>query len=216
MTGGAGAYCTRRREAGIVPRQRTRIVDRAFFLALAIKGIDGALELVGGLLLFVVPPSAITLVFRSLTQHELSEDPHDVVAIHIRAAAEQLAGSASVRGFGVLYLIGHGVIKLVLVGALVRRLRPACRSSSSARSFCTSCTVLSSATRLPCSYSPHSTRVSRRWWSGSTSSCAATSRLGCHGHTVGKGRSMCDGLAGLDHPAKGGTDRRKSPLGALD
>ena len=108
-----------------MPRQRTRIVDRAFFFALAIKGIDGALELIGGLLLFVVPPSAITLVFRSLTQHELSEDPHDFVAIHVRAAAEQLAGSASVRGFGVLYLIGHGVIKLVLVGALVRRLRPA-------------------------------------------------------------------------------------------
>ena len=111
--------------AGIVPQQRRRIVDRAFALALAIKGIDGALELIGGLLLFVVPPSTITLVFRSLTQHELSEDPHDFVAIHVRAAAEQLAGSASVRGFGVLYLIGHGVIKLVLVGALVRRLRPA-------------------------------------------------------------------------------------------
>jgi len=30
-----------------------------------------------------------------------------------------------VRRFGVLYLIGHGVIKLVLVGALVRRIRPA-------------------------------------------------------------------------------------------
>src|SRR5712664_4107668 len=99
MTVKRRAYCTRRREAGIVPRQRTRIVDRAFFLALAIKGIDGALELIGGLLLFV--------------------------AIHVRAAAEQLAGSASVRGFGVLYLIGHGVIKLVLVGALVRRIRPA-------------------------------------------------------------------------------------------
>jgi len=60
-----------------VPQQRTRIVDRTFALALAIKGIDGALELIGGLVLFVVPPSAISLVFRSLTQHELSEDPHD-------------------------------------------------------------------------------------------------------------------------------------------
>ena len=75
-----------------MPQQRTRIVDRAFALALAIKGIDGALELIGGLVLFVVPPSAITLVFRSLTQHELSEDPHDVIAIHVRAAAGQLAG----------------------------------------------------------------------------------------------------------------------------
>ena len=108
-----------------MPQQRTRIANQAFALALAIKGIDGALELIGGLILFVVPPSAISLIFRSLTQHELSEDPHDVIAIHVRAAAEQLAGSASVRRFGVLYLIGHGVIKLVLVGALVRRIRPA-------------------------------------------------------------------------------------------
>jgi len=111
-----------------VPQQRTRIANQAFALALAIKGIDGALELIGGLILFVVPPSAISLIFRSLTQHELSGDPHDVIAIHVRAAAEQLAGSASVRRFGVLYLIGHGVIKLVLVGALVRRIR--------ARSLC--------------------------------------------------------------------------------
>ena len=56
------AYRTRRREAGIVPQQRTRIVDRAFALALAIKGIDGALELIGGLVLFVVPPSAISQI----------------------------------------------------------------------------------------------------------------------------------------------------------
>jgi len=83
MTGEAESVLpTRRREAGIVPRQRTRIVDRAFFLALTIKGIDGALELIGGLLLFVVPPSAITLVFRSLpTRAErrsarLRRDPH--------------------------------------------------------------------------------------------------------------------------------------------
>ena len=91
-----------------MPQQRTRIANQAFALALAIKGIDGALELIGGLILFVVPPSAISLIFRSLTQHELSDDPHDVIAIHVRAAAEQLAGSASVRRFGVLYLIGHG------------------------------------------------------------------------------------------------------------
>jgi len=63
-----------------------------FALALAIKGIDGAPELIGGLILFVVPLSAISLIFRSLTQHELSEDPHDVIAIHVRAAAGQLAG----------------------------------------------------------------------------------------------------------------------------
>jgi len=109
-----------------VPRQCTRtLVDRAFLVALVIKGIDGALELIGGGLLLVVPPSAITVLVRSLTQHELSEDPQDFVATHIRAAAEHLAGSAAARGFGVLYLIGHGAIKLLLVAALVRRIRPA-------------------------------------------------------------------------------------------
>jgi len=109
----------------IVPRQCTRtLVDRAFLVALVIKGIDGALELIGGGLLLVVPPSAITVLVRSLTQHELSKDPQDFVATHIRATAD-LAGSAAARGFGVLYLIGHGAIKLLLVAALVRRIRPA-------------------------------------------------------------------------------------------
>jgi len=90
-----------------------------------IKGIDGVLELIGGGLLLVVPPSAITVLARSLTQHELSADPQDLVATHVRAAAEHLTGSAGTRRFGVLFLIGHGAIKLLLVYALVRRIRPA-------------------------------------------------------------------------------------------
>ena len=103
----------------------SRWLDDTFRLSVTLKGIDGALEIIGGAILVFVRPATLDHLARSLTQHELSEDPQDFVATHIRAAAEHLAGSAAARGFGVLYLIGHGAIKLLLVAALVRRIRPA-------------------------------------------------------------------------------------------
>jgi hypothetical protein len=40
-----------------------------------LKGLDGVLEVLGGLLLLVVSPATIDRVVTSLTQHELSEAP---------------------------------------------------------------------------------------------------------------------------------------------
>lgn len=97
------------------------IADRVFLLALIGKGIDGVLELVGGLLLWLVPATALTGLVGVLTQHELSEDPNDLVATSLRALAQHL-GSSSLHGFAVIYLIGHGIIKLLLVIALLRRM----------------------------------------------------------------------------------------------
>jgi uncharacterized membrane protein len=55
---------------------------------------------------------------RALTQHELSEDPNDFVATHLLRLAGGLTGS-SVR-FGAVYLLSHGIVKVVLVYALLR------------------------------------------------------------------------------------------------
>jgi len=83
-----------------------------------LKGLDGVLELIGGILLLVVSPNAIDQLTRFLTQHELSEDPHDFLANHLLHAAGSLTG-ASVR-FGAAYLLLHGLVKVVLVAALLR------------------------------------------------------------------------------------------------
>ena len=94
------------------------LLDRAFAVGIILKGIDGVLEIVGGFLLLVVSPATIDQVSRALTQHELSEDPHDFLATHLLHAAGSLTGSS--LQFGAAYLLLHGVVKIVLVAALLK------------------------------------------------------------------------------------------------
>ena len=75
------------------------------------------LELVGGVLFLVVPPSALGRIVVAITQHELSEDPGDRIAILLREAAQHFGGA---RFFGAVYLLSHGVSKIVLVIEIFR------------------------------------------------------------------------------------------------
>ena len=75
-------------------RNNTTLLDKVFKISLVLKGWDGALELVGGILLLVVSPTQLGSVVQFLTQHELSEDPHDVVATTL----VHLAGTSSLSG----------------------------------------------------------------------------------------------------------------------
>ncbi len=90
----------------------------AFEVGVILKGLNGLLELVGGALLLAFPPSAIEKFIVGLTNNELSKDPHDVIATHLRQAAHSL--SANDQLFAAIYLLSHGVIKALLVYALLR------------------------------------------------------------------------------------------------
>ena len=94
------------------------LLDRAFAVGIILKGLDGVLEVIGGVLLLVVSPTTIDQLSRAITQHELSEDPHDFLAMHLLHAAGSLTGSS--LKFGAAYLLLHGVVKVVLVAALLR------------------------------------------------------------------------------------------------
>jgi uncharacterized membrane protein len=98
-------------------RQRS-FVHIAFEISLFFKGLDGVLEIVGGLLLFVVKPETISRIVSALTQHELSEDRNDIIATFLVRLAHDL--SASTQVFAGVYLLSHGVIKVFLVESLLR------------------------------------------------------------------------------------------------
>ena len=51
------------------------LLDQTFEVGIIVKGLDGVLEVIGGLLLLVVSPATIDRLVTSLTQHELSDDP---------------------------------------------------------------------------------------------------------------------------------------------
>ncbi len=98
--------------------ERGDLLDRAFLIGIVLKGLDGVLEVAGGLLLLLISPATIVAVVQALTQHELSEDPHDFLATHLLHATGSLTGAA--LKFGAAYLLIHGVVKIVLVAALLR------------------------------------------------------------------------------------------------
>jgi uncharacterized membrane protein len=91
-------------------------MDWAFEIALIIKALDGLLEIAGGVLLLLIPRDTMSNWLVDVTQHELTEDPHDFVAGHLLSAGQTfLSGSL---GFAALYLLAHGLVKVVLVGAV--------------------------------------------------------------------------------------------------
>ncbi len=98
--------------------RRKDLLDRTFEVAIILKGLDGLLEVFGGLLLLAITPATINRIIAALTEHELSEDPHDFIATHLLNTAHGLTKSAVL--FGSLYLLAHGVVKIVLVVALLQ------------------------------------------------------------------------------------------------
>jgi uncharacterized membrane protein len=94
---------------------RRRLLHRIFELGVIAKGIDGALELVGGLLLLFLSPVAITGAILLLVQGELKEDPTDLVAnLLVHSTGTIIKSRVPASGF----LILHGTVKLALVAGL--------------------------------------------------------------------------------------------------
>ncbi len=91
---------------------------RMFDIGVWTKGINGIIEIAGGVLALAVKKSAVLHVILLLTQQELREDPHDVVATLLRHAAAHLTTNAKV--FGGIYLVAHGSVNVFLSAALLR------------------------------------------------------------------------------------------------
>jgi uncharacterized membrane protein len=92
---------------------------KLFQVGIILKGIDGVLEIIGGFLVLILSPHTLNRIVYLLTQHELSEDPRDVVANYLIYAAKDF--SVSDQLFGFIYLLSHGVIKIVLIMSLWKR-----------------------------------------------------------------------------------------------
>jgi uncharacterized membrane protein len=93
-------------------------LDTTFKIGLVLKGLDGILEVTGGILLLFLSPQAIEHLVRVLTAHELSEDPHDLVARYLLHTTSHLSHGTTL--FGAIYLLSHGFAKIVLVALVLK------------------------------------------------------------------------------------------------
>jgi uncharacterized membrane protein len=93
-------------------------LDHVFEIGIVLKGIDGIPGVVGGVLLLLVARAEISGLVHALTQHELSQDPRDLIASRLLHTANSLTRPGQL--FGAAYLLVQGIVEVVLVGALLR------------------------------------------------------------------------------------------------
>jgi uncharacterized membrane protein len=101
--------------------RRNSLLHRLFDVGVGLKGIDGVLEVIGGLVFLIARPETLTALVRFLTAHEISEDPSDLIANALRTGMQHLVANTKV--FAGAYLLGHGLVKIVLVAGLLRGAR---------------------------------------------------------------------------------------------
>jgi len=92
--------------------------DEIFRISIILKGLEAALEVIGGIFLFFVTSHDIEHFVHWLTAKELSTDPHDFIATLLVHSTSHLSANSTL--FGAVYLLSHGVIKLVVILAVLK------------------------------------------------------------------------------------------------
>ena len=100
-----------------------RRTERLFRIAMFVKGLDGAVELIGAIALLLVPAALVNQLVADVISRDLVGSPDGFLARHLVAGTAEFASGN--RTFVILYLGLHGVVKLALVVALLRRWMPA-------------------------------------------------------------------------------------------
>jgi uncharacterized membrane protein len=97
---------------------REKKIHLAFVISLWLKGLFALGEMVGGIFVFYVSREFLLKAVSVLTEEELTEDPHDLVANYLLHSAHSL--TIGTQFFVALYLLIHGAVKFWLVVGLLR------------------------------------------------------------------------------------------------
>ncbi|HVW67260.1 MAG TPA: DUF2127 domain-containing protein [Candidatus Peribacteraceae bacterium] len=89
------------------------VLHGLFEIGILIKAIDGVLECIGGLLFLFVSRQFLYSIVTEITEHELSQDPNDILANTIVHAVANLPEGTKI--FGAVYLLIHGLVKIGMV-----------------------------------------------------------------------------------------------------
>ena len=94
------------------------LLDRVFDAMIGLKGLNGVLELLGGLALLIIDIEHLRML-RWVSVHAFVSHPDSAIAQWMNAFADRLgADSADFAGW---YLMLHGAIKIAMVWALLKQ-----------------------------------------------------------------------------------------------
>jgi uncharacterized membrane protein len=97
--------------------KKPRLAHVAFLVTVAIKGIDGIIETLLGLLIAFAGPDRLLLLVLHFTVPEIRDNPGDSVAKAVQSGAAKLT---VIGTFAVFYLLIHGILKAGIAINLLR------------------------------------------------------------------------------------------------
>jgi uncharacterized membrane protein len=101
-----------------VPVTRRRVLHWFFDLSVVMKGVNGFLEMIGGVLLLVFTPKQLSAAVIFLTQYELSDDPQDAISNAMVHFVSHLQVNTKI--FAAFYLLCYGLLKIILAYNLLQ------------------------------------------------------------------------------------------------
>ena len=99
--------------------RKEKILHDFFLISVWVKGVVGLLQMAIGFLLLAVNQQVVIAFVINWANPELAEDPHDLIATWLRSSAEHWGAGPHL--FASVYLIIHGLIKILLIAALLRK-----------------------------------------------------------------------------------------------
>lgn len=95
-----------------------RWLKQGYRIGLFLKGLDGAIETAGGIFLLIIPQAELRGLLTNWATAELTKDPHDIIAAWLTHLDQRLTNGLEL--FAALYLVIHGLIKIVLAVSLIK------------------------------------------------------------------------------------------------
>lgn len=91
-------------------------IHELFEVGIILKGLNALAQIILGALLLIFPN--VAEIVQAFVTNELVEDPSDFFVTHLQGLTTGL--SPQTQLFAALYLLSHGLIKIVLVAGLLR------------------------------------------------------------------------------------------------
>ena len=95
------------------------LLDWSYEIGIIIKGVNGTLEIIGGIILLVLAPATIENIVLWFTHDVIGGDPTKFPAANILRLGDEMTAGRYI--FALTFLLPHGIVKVALVLALLRQ-----------------------------------------------------------------------------------------------
>ncbi|MDB5188097.1 MAG: hypothetical protein JWO50_617 [Candidatus Kaiserbacteria bacterium] len=103
----------------MTPDTQNRQLHELFEISLILKGAFAFLETVSGIFIYMISGAFLSRMIIALTQDDLSQDSNDFIAQHLVQFGHSI--SIGSKHFVGIYLMTHGIIKLLIIIGLMRK-----------------------------------------------------------------------------------------------